>query len=171
MATQHHDIFKNFSVFVDGRGYAGRAPEVTPPKLALKTDEFRAGGMDVPVEVEMGLEKLELDFTLRDFSAENLALWGLGNGKDVPVVLRGAAQDSGTGAVKAVVITAKGMVREMDPGSWKSGEAAVNKYTMALNYYKLTVDGQEVHEIDAVNMVRKINGEDRMAETRTALGI
>lgn len=37
-------ILKNFNLFVDGRGYAGKAEEVTPPKLSLKTQEF--GGMD-----------------------------------------------------------------------------------------------------------------------------
>ena len=38
-------ILKNFNLFVDGRGYAGKAEEVTPPKLSLKTQEFR-GGID-----------------------------------------------------------------------------------------------------------------------------
>jgi P2 family phage contractile tail tube protein len=37
-------ILKNFNLFVDGRGYAGRAEEVTPPKLTIKTEELRAGG-------------------------------------------------------------------------------------------------------------------------------
>ena len=30
-------ILKNFNLFVDGRGYAGKADEVTPPKLTIKT--------------------------------------------------------------------------------------------------------------------------------------
>ena len=52
-------ILKNFNLFVDGRGYAGKAEEVTPPKLTIKTEEFRGGGMDVPAAVDMGMEKLE----------------------------------------------------------------------------------------------------------------
>ena len=31
-------ILKNFNLFVDGRGYAGRAEEVSPPKLSIKTE-------------------------------------------------------------------------------------------------------------------------------------
>lgn len=31
-------ILKNFNVFVDGRGYAGKIDEVTLPKLTIKTE-------------------------------------------------------------------------------------------------------------------------------------
>jgi len=47
-------ILKNFNVFVDGRGYAGKIDEITLPKLTIKTEEYRAGGM--------GMEKLEADY-------------------------------------------------------------------------------------------------------------
>lgn len=43
------NILRNVNVFVDGRGYAGRAQEVTLPKLAVKTEEHRAGGLDAPI--------------------------------------------------------------------------------------------------------------------------
>jgi UDP-N-acetylmuramoyl-L-alanyl-D-glutamate--2,6-diaminopimelate ligase len=54
-------ILKNFNVFVDGRGYAGKIDEITLPKLTIKTEEYRAGGMDIPVSIDMGMEKLEAD--------------------------------------------------------------------------------------------------------------
>ena len=57
-------ILKNFNLFVDGRGYAGRAEEVTPPKLTIKTEEIRNGGMDAPISVDLGMEKLECQFIL-----------------------------------------------------------------------------------------------------------
>lgn len=50
-------ILKNFNVFVDGRGFAGRAEEITLPKLTIKTEEFLGAGMSAPVEVDMGMEK------------------------------------------------------------------------------------------------------------------
>ena len=52
-----NDILKNMSLFVDGRGYAGNVDELNLPKLALKTEEFRGGGMDAPIEIDMGMEK------------------------------------------------------------------------------------------------------------------
>ena len=50
------DIRKNFSAFVDGRGYAGHVDEFNAPKLTLQTEEFRAGGMDVPIDVTRPVE-------------------------------------------------------------------------------------------------------------------
>ena len=58
------DVRKNFNLFVDGKGFAGQIEEFTPPKLTLKTEEFRAAGMDAPIELTMGLEKLEASFSL-----------------------------------------------------------------------------------------------------------
>ncbi|MDX5518273.1 MAG: phage major tail tube protein, partial [Wolbachia endosymbiont of Andrena agilissima] len=39
------------------------------------------------------------------------------------------------------------------------------------HYYKLTIGGNELIEIDAENMIRKINGVDQMALLQTVLGI
>ena len=54
------DVRKNFNLFVDGKGFAGQIEEFTPPKLTLKTEEFRAAGMDAPIELTMGLEARSL---------------------------------------------------------------------------------------------------------------
>ena len=45
--------------FVDGRGYAGRVDEITLPKLTIKTEKHRAGGMDVPVEIVIAHASVE----------------------------------------------------------------------------------------------------------------
>ena len=51
------DILRNVNLFVDGRGYAGRIDECIPPKLTVKTEDFRAGGMDGTVEIDQGLRR------------------------------------------------------------------------------------------------------------------
>ena len=51
-------ILKNFNLFIDGRGYAGKCDEVNPPKLNIKSEEYRAGGLDAPIPIDMGMEKL-----------------------------------------------------------------------------------------------------------------
>ncbi len=55
-------ILKNFNAFVDGRGYAGRIDEISLPKLSIKTEEHRAGGMDIPVAMVMYPDILARDF-------------------------------------------------------------------------------------------------------------
>ncbi len=165
-----NDLFKNMNLFVDGRGYAGNVEELTPPKLTMKTEEFRNGGMDAPVEVEMGMEKLEASFSLTKYDSSILAMWGLAPGQTKPLTFRGslAGED---GVEKPVVIQLQGMLKEIDPGSWKPGERATLKGMVAVRYYKQTINGQVVHEIDVPNMIRVINGVDQLALTRRNLGM
>ncbi len=162
-------ILKNFNVFVDGRGYAGKIDEITLPKLTIKTEEYRAGGMDIPINIDMGMEKLEAELTFAEYDSELFRLFGLINNNAVSLTLRGGLQ--GSSDTESVVINLRGLFKELDFGSWKPAEKAMLKCTVAANYYKLTIDGKELIEIDAENTIRKIDGVDQMTSMRTALGI
>jgi P2 family phage contractile tail tube protein len=70
-----------------------------------------------------------------------------------------------------VVVMLRGRVKESDMGTWKPGEAAKLKITLAVNYYKYTQAGTDLVEIDVEGMKRVINGVDQLAQTRTNLGI
>lgn len=162
-------ILKNFNLFVDGRGYAGRVDEVTVPKLGLKTEEHRAGGMDTPIELELGMNKLECDFTLSEYDPEILKMFGLSNWAQVGLSMRGALD--GEAGVTPVTVTLRGAWRDLDFGNWKAGERAPLKVTVALRYYRLNIGGDDLIEVDAENMVRKIAGVDQLAEMRWAIGL
>lgn len=163
-------ILKNFNVFVDGRGFAGRAEEITLPKLTIKTEEFLGAGMSAPVEVDMGMEKLEMDITFAEYDKELFKLFGLTNGSEVAFTIRGAMQATNSEA-EAVVVNVRGFFKELDFDSWKPAEKATLKCAVACNYYKLTVDGVELIEIDPVNMVRSINGTDQLSKMREILQV
>lgn len=164
------DIRKNFNAFVDGRGYAGQVDEFNAPKLTLLTEEFRAGGMDVPIDVTMGMEKMVTDFSLMAYDRNVLALFGVTEGARVPLVLR-EQLESFDGTTTGVVHTMRGKITELDPGTSKPGSLPPLKVAMSLTYYKMQHGDQVVHEIDAENMVRIINGVDILAAARNALGI
>lgn len=164
------DIRKSFNAFVDGRGYAGQVREFNPPKLALKVEEFRAGGMDIPIDVTMGMEKLVADFSLTAYDRNVLSLFGLREGNQVPFVLR-EHLESHDGTEKTVVHTMRGKITGFDPGTSSGAELSLLKVDMSLAYYKLVHDGVTVIEIDAENMVRIINGVDQLAGQRASLGI
>jgi P2 family phage contractile tail tube protein len=165
-----NNILKNMNLFVDGRGYAGNVEELTPPKLTFKIEEFRNGGMDAPVEVEMGMDKLEASFSLTKYDADVLKLFGLAPGNTKPLTFRGSII-SEDGAENPVVIQLQGMLKEVDQGSWKPGDKATLKGTVACRYYKHTVAGIVVHEIDIPNMIRNVGGVDQLAATRKNLGM
>ncbi|MBP8141828.1 MAG: phage major tail tube protein, partial [Acidovorax sp.] len=70
-----------------------------------------------------------------------------------------------------VEVVMRGRLSEMDPGSAKAGELIEQTYKYALTYYKLTVDGEQILEIDLVNLVEIVHGEDRLSAVRAALGV
>lgn len=160
---------KNFTCFVDGTGYAGIVSELEPPKLTIKSEEYRGGGMDAPVEVDMGMEKLESTLTFVEYAPELFDRLGLVDGETVGLTLRGAAK--GRGEEQEIIINLTGGFRELDPGTWKAGDEATLKASVAASYYKLTIDGTERVEIDVENMVRRINGTDKLEGMRKALGL
>ena len=161
---------RNFTCFVDGFGYVGRVSEVEPPKLAIKTEEHRAGGMDAPAMIDMGMEALEATLTFSEYSPELFKQFGLVDGEGVAMTLRGAMQGDGSDA-DSIIINLRGMFKELDSGSWKAGEDTTLKATIAARYYKYTSAGSELVEVDTVNMVRKIDGRDQLAAQRQALGL
>ena len=160
---------KNFTAFVDGHGYLGRVTEIETPKLSLKMEEYRAGGMDAPVELDMGMEKLETTLTFAEYDDAIFKKFGLTNGNSVPLTLRGVRENDAS--TDEIIIVLKGGYKELDTGSWKAGDEASLKASVACRYYKLTIGGKTLVEIDVENMVRKIGGVDQLAKQRKALGI
>lgn len=163
---------KGFTVFVDGFGYLGRLNSGQLPKLTIKTEEHRDGGMDAPVELDMGQEKMEASYEFDEYDPKLLTLWGLLDGSTKSLTLRGSMENE-QGDTIAIVGELRGIVKESDPGDWKAGSTkdAKLKLTHAVRYYHLTVDGQEVYEIDAENLIRSVGGVDQLAARRQALGV
>lgn len=163
---------KNFNQFIDGVGYAGRATEVELPKLSRKMEEYRAGGMDGPVDIDMGQEKLEGNITLAEFSRAILEQHAITGVDGVGMRFRGAAvSDDASGTTDAIEIVMRGRFKEIDMGTVKAGEDTPMKIAYTLSYYKYMVNGDTIIEIDLVNMICMVNGVDRLAEQRNALGL
>jgi P2 family phage contractile tail tube protein len=163
-------VLSNTNLFVDGVSFAGDVPSLTLPKLTVKTEAYRGGGMAGEIEMDMGLEKMEAGFTTNGVRRESLKWFGLSDRTACNATFRGAFKGL-KGAVSAVVVTLRGGIKEVDPGDWKAGEKAESKHSMSLVYYKLEIDGRVIYEIDMVNNVRVIDGVDQLAAERAALGL
>lgn len=164
------DIRKNFNLFIDGRGFAGQIDEFTPPKLTLITNDFRAGGMDAAIDLDMGMEKLTCEFSLKSYDAHVLALFGLRAGNRIPLIAR-EALESADGTVTPVTYIMRGKVTALDPGTSKPGEPPMLKVTMSLTFYSMTHGVLPIHVIDVENMIRIIGGIDQLSSMRNALAI
>lgn len=163
-------ILFNTNMFVDGMSFQGDVPELSLPKVAVKTDSYRGGGMDGEIDMDTGLEKLEASFSTNGVRKEALKWFGLADQTAFNGSFRGSFKGQ-KGAFTGVVATLRGMLKEVDPGSWKGGDKAEFKYSIGVSYYKLEIDGVVMFEIDLVNSVRVINGVDQLQQMRNQLGI
>lgn len=162
---------KNFNVFYNGDNFLGKCTEVELPKLTRKVEEYRGGGMNGPVSVDLGMEKLEMTHTYGGFMREIYREYGIPVASGVLMRFAGAYQRDDIGDALAVEIVARGRHTEIDPGSAKAGDDTEFKVTSALTYLKITVDGTTEIEIDFENFVETIGGIDRLAEQRAAIGL
>lgn len=162
---------KNFALFGNGESYLGQVTEVTLPKLTRKTEEYRAGGMNGPVAAPMGMDKLELKWTAAGYIKSLLAQWGTQTVGGVLLRFAGALQADDSTEVTSLEVVVRGYHTEMDFGKAEAGGKTEIQISSALSYYKLSLNGQTVIELDFVNMIEIIDGTDLMADIRTALGL
>lgn len=164
------NVLKNFNLFVQGKGKAGIVDEVTPPKLTLKTEEHQAGGMDAPIDLALGMEKMTADFTLSSYDEDTLGLFGIVDGAYTPLNFKGALSGD-AGKITPLEISMRGLITELDMGTAKVGDKTQMKFAVSLRYYKLVLGGKVIHEIDVEGMKRIINGVDQLVAERLALGL
>ncbi|MCP1651807.1 phage major tail tube protein [Pseudomonas nitroreducens] len=164
---------KHMNLFNDGGSYAGVVKTVTLPKLGRKFEQFRAGGMDGPVKVDLGHsdDGLQLEWTLGGYDLIALRQFGAVRADGVMLRFAGSVQDDSSSTVSAVEIVTRGRHEEIDFGEATPGEDTEHKITTALTYYKLTVDGDTIIEIDLLNMIHIVDGEDLLAAHRKAIGL
>ncbi|ENN91089.1 phage major tail tube protein [Bartonella schoenbuchensis] len=158
---------KHFNIYVDGIPYREKCDSVTLPSLNFVVESFRAGGMDAPISMEMGMEELTLSMTVADCSDQLLGLLGK---EDIDISLRGAIKAQGAKA-EGVVISMRGFCKSYEPGQWQPGAKSTTTINYALHYFKYVQNDKEIVEIDIYNMVRRFNGVDQLAEYRELLGM
>lgn len=162
---------KNFNLFNDGNNYIGVIGEFTQPKIAHAMEEWRGGGMLGPVKVDNGLQLMEAEFTNGGLVRQCFRQMGDPRVDGVLLRLVGAYRaDDGSG-VDAVEIVMRGRTEELDMGNAKAGEDTEHKVKMPLAYYKLSINDRVEVEIDMLNAIYLVDGVDRYAEIRAALGL
>ena len=162
---------KYLNLFNDGNSYLGLVSSLTLPKLTRKLQNYRGGGMSGSVAVDFGLDDDALTLEWSIGGLDELVLQQWGSTSDIPLRFAGSLQRDDTGDVSAVEVMMRGRHKEFDFGEYKQGEDTETKVTTQCTYFKLTIDGKELIEIDTVNMVEVVNGVDRLAEHRKAIGL
>ena len=158
-------LLKQYLCSVGGQQYPGLC-DVTPPKLAVKTEDYEAGGMDASVAIRMGMEQPEMAWTMYQRVPAVLKLFGLADGNQAAVTFRGAEENNDVNKIK---IEARGLVTEVEEDEWAVRKKTGVKFKMKCRTFKYTVNGEVVYEIDIERMICIIGGVDQMAKISEAL--
>lgn len=164
---------KHLNMFVDGDNWVGLAESFTPAKLTRKFEKYRGGGMAGAADIDMGLddEALATSFVVGGYEANLVRKMSAAKADAIMIRFAGSYQRDDTGEIFSVEIVCRGRFTERDGGEQKTGENTQTTMNMTNVYYKETLDGEDLYEVDVINMVEKVNGEDRMEAHRRAIGL
>ncbi|QEL12233.1 phage major tail tube protein [Kushneria phosphatilytica] len=163
---------KDLNLFGNGDSYQGQVQSVTLPTLSRNVEEWRGGGMDGPVGIDMGMDGLiTCQWTVGGLIESIFDNFGTSRIDADILRMTGSYERDDVDEVTAVEVVMRGRHTEIDMGDAQSGENTEHQITSTLSYYRLDIDGSTKIEIDLPNYVFKVNGEDRLAARRRALGI
>lgn len=160
---------KGFTVYVDDEDQYGVVVDITRPKIARKTEDYTPGGAMMEMTVVHGFEKMELEITSKGYDADMLRSMTSSIGGKL-IRYQGALQEEDGGDYRELKGEARGRIIEADPGSDKQGEGGEHKFKIALVYWKETLDGEPIVEIDVLGNKAAFGGKDERAGLRRALG-
>lgn len=161
---------KNLNLFNDGVSYLGQVVEFKLPTLTRKMEEYRAGGMAGPIDIDLGQEKIEAEWKCGGLMRGVLRQYGAVRHNGVQLRFAGAYQREDTGEVDAVEVVIRGRHSEIDAGTGKAGEDTEFSVKTSASYYKLSINGRTEIEIDMVGMICTVDGVDLLAAQRRAIG-
>lgn len=167
-----NNVLKDFVLFLDSGKEVGQVASFKPPALNVVEEDVRMAGMDAALKLDMGMEPLVTEFTMAGVHRGVLERWGLRNGFETGVTVRGSVQDTQTGLPKPVYHKMRGTIRSIEQSEYVAGQRATIAVKMSLSYYEVshTLVGVPVILIDIPNYVRLINGVDQLAAQRVILG-
>ena len=152
-------LFKGHNIFIEGYDLRGQIGDVERPKIALKMEEYRSGGMFGTAKVVQGLEVLEMTVTVSGYAAEVLRQFG-GTIDSKVIRFAGAVEKDDETGFKKVSGEAAGRITEIDQGSNSAGENGEIKFKIDLVRYSESLDGKEILYVDVLQNKLRVNGTD-----------
>lgn len=163
---------KMMDLFNEGESYLGQTGEVTIPKLVRKLEDWRGGGMNGNVKIDLGLGDDITEFNWKLGGIDDLIIeqWGAATVSANMLRFAGSYQRDDTGETTAVEIVVRGRHEEIDFGNQKAGDDTETSVKTIWSYYKLSIDNVVKVEIDIPNMIEMVNGVDLNAKHRANIG-
>ncbi|KUY95477.1 phage tail protein [Burkholderia territorii] len=162
---------KGFNLFHNGTNFMGEVAEVNLPKLKRKMEAWQGGGMGGPIKIDFGNDELQLEWTCGGFMEDVVSQYGILKHDGVQLRFAGGYQREDSKRFDSIEVVVRGRHEEIDMGRAKAKEDTEFKVTTNASYYKLTMNGRVLIELDFVNMIQRVNGDDLIADLRAAIGL
>lgn len=170
MANPIPEKVHNYNVYDDTNKLVGVSAEVTLPTLEAMSETVSGAGMlgeyESPTPGHFGSITMEIPFrTLMDTS------FSLMKNRGRTLVLRAAQQsyDVTTGKVsyRPLKITIKYIPKALELGKLAPGAMTESKNTIEVLYIKIEENNRVLLELDKLNFIYVIDGEDLLADVRS----
>lgn len=156
-----------YNVYLEGNRMIGIAAATTLPEINEKTSTISGvginGEIDSPTIGQFESMEQEVQFNTLYSSAVDM----LKPKTNVNLTFRAAQQvydKNGGYSFKGLRIVEMGRVKKFKPGKIEKGEGMEASITLELTYLLIEVDGVVLLEIDKLNSVYRVSGEDQLAE-------
>ena len=162
----------DFNCYLDGTVMIGAGSSMDLPEPKMKSSTITgvgiAGEIDSPTIGQF--ESLEHEITFNTLYSNFVEM--LSPLKSVNLTIRAAQQvyDKDGGYVfKGLRCVEKGRVKSFKAGKVEKGEAMEATVTLEVTYFMLEVDGKQIVEIDKLNSIYNIDGQDMLAEVKALI--
>lgn len=162
----------DYKVYTGTKLLEGTAGEITLPNIEEMLETVEGAG--ILGEIEVGtpgrFSKFESEFP---FQTIDRALMELKKNTDLPVILRAAGaylnKETGKTEFKKIKVTQKGPRTTLELGKISANKPTQSTVKMAPFYIKVEIDDEVTLEIDKLNGIYKLNGEDQLTEINSYL--
>lgn len=163
----------NCNIYINGANMLGSAEEVDLPDIKHKFQEHESLGMIGVAEFWSGIDKMEARIKWKSYGDRHI-FENANPFKPVNIQVKMSRDLYVNGALEdEVPVTAYFTCSYKDfmGLKLKAKEIATYESNLAVYYYKLEVDGIVVTEIDILNNIMNVDGDDLLANYRANLGV
>ena len=161
------------NIYAEGGPFLGAASSIVLPDVKHKASEHKAGDLIGTPKLPGAMEPLQATVKMNGMYEDFHAITANPNHM-VSLMVRAnqkAAEGMNDPVDQPVIVYLRGWFSGRKIGELQSTDATKPEYTMEVFYYRLSVDGNDVEEVDLANSVHRVNGQDILADYRANLGI
>ncbi|AYN30012.1 phage tail protein [Buttiauxella sp. 3AFRM03] len=162
-------IYSKSSMWTQNGSRIGDLRSFTPPAMTGIIGDHKTTWMDTAMPVDTGMEPMQCTFKT-GADPDVLSLFGFIPTATTRIQMRRTYKDS-NGALLTFTDELEGIIAtiESDEHGTDGQEAVGCTVTMRLSYYRLTINDQEIYEIDPKNMIRAVRGVNTLQAEKDAL--